>query len=209
MPDLPPPKPRKIPVQARSAATLAAIHEAAIQVLLRDGYAALTTTRVAQRAGVSVGTLYQYLPDKRALLAAVLRDHLAGVATAVEAACAATAGQGLEAIARALCAAFLAAKLDRPEVSAALYAPAASLDGQAVVRGLMARAQARIAAALADCADRHVDDPEAAALVLSAALIGPVQAVLEVGAPAPLVAMLRVQLPALALGYLERVSRPR
>ena len=55
-------KPRKTPRQARSAATVEAIFEATIQVLLVDGYAGLTTTRVAGRAGVSVGTMYQYFP---------------------------------------------------------------------------------------------------------------------------------------------------
>ena len=52
-------EPRKSPVQARSAASVDAIIEATIQVLLRVGKERLTTTRVAERAGVSVGTLYQ------------------------------------------------------------------------------------------------------------------------------------------------------
>jgi len=59
---------RKTPVQTRSQATVQAISEATIQVLLRDRVEHLTTTRVAQRAGVSVGTLYQYYRNKEALL---------------------------------------------------------------------------------------------------------------------------------------------
>ena len=55
-------KPRKTPLQARSAATVTAIFEATIQVLLADGQARLTTTRVAERAGVPVGTLCPYFP---------------------------------------------------------------------------------------------------------------------------------------------------
>ena len=50
-------EPRKTPVQARSAVTVEAISEATIQVLLSQGSDRLTTTRVADRAGVSVGTL--------------------------------------------------------------------------------------------------------------------------------------------------------
>src|ERR1700721_4846542 len=69
-------EPRKSPVQARSAASVDAILEATIQVLLSMGKERLTTTRVALRAGVSVGTLYQYFPNKRALLQAALRRHL-------------------------------------------------------------------------------------------------------------------------------------
>src|ERR1700753_610340 len=80
-------RPRKRPVQQRSTATLQAIFDATIQVLLKDGPRKLTTTRVAERAGVSVGTLYQYLPHKQALLFAVLDQHLQQLTEAVEAAC--------------------------------------------------------------------------------------------------------------------------
>lgn len=54
--------PRKRPRQARATATLDAIFEATIQLLVADGPQRLTTTRVAARAGVSVGTMYQYFP---------------------------------------------------------------------------------------------------------------------------------------------------
>src|SRR5215831_18074182 len=64
-------EPRKTPVQARSAVTVSAISEATIQVLISHGGDRLTTTRVAERAGVSVGTLYQYYPNKESLLFAV------------------------------------------------------------------------------------------------------------------------------------------
>lgn len=65
-------EPRKTPIQARSTVTVEAISEAAIQVLLSHGAERLTTTRVADRAGVSVGTLYQCYPNKQSLLFAVL-----------------------------------------------------------------------------------------------------------------------------------------
>jgi AcrR family transcriptional regulator len=80
-------EPRKTPVQARATVTVEAISGATIQVLLRPGAERLTTTRVADRAGVSVGTLYQYFPNKRALLFALLEDHLEKVTEEVEDAC--------------------------------------------------------------------------------------------------------------------------
>lgn len=65
-------KPRKSPRQARAKATVDAIIEGTIQVLLDEGYESFTTARVAERAGVSVGTLYQYYPNKAALAVAVV-----------------------------------------------------------------------------------------------------------------------------------------
>ena len=69
-------EPRKSPVQARSTASVDAILKATVQVLLKVGKEKLTTTRVAARAGVSVGTLYQYFPNKSALLRAAMRLHM-------------------------------------------------------------------------------------------------------------------------------------
>lgn len=85
--------PRKTPRQARATVTLDAIFEATTQVLLRMGSPArLTTTRVADRAGVSVGTMYQYFPNKQALLYAVTERYLDVVAASVEKACLAQHG---------------------------------------------------------------------------------------------------------------------
>jgi AcrR family transcriptional regulator len=61
-------KPRKRPRQARSRETEAVLLEAAARVLAEQGPAAFNTNRVAERAGVSVGSLYQYYPNKAALL---------------------------------------------------------------------------------------------------------------------------------------------
>jgi AcrR family transcriptional regulator len=65
-------KPRKSPRQSRAKATVDAIVEATTQVLLREGYDRFTTARAAERAGVSIGTLYQYFPNKAALASAVI-----------------------------------------------------------------------------------------------------------------------------------------
>src|ERR1700684_1839327 len=104
-------KPRKTPRQARSVATVDAIFEATIQVLLAEGARGLTTSRVAERAGVSVGTMYQYFPHKQSLLYAVLQQHLEAVADAVEAACAQYRGRTVAAIADGLVNAYIDAKI--------------------------------------------------------------------------------------------------
>ena len=68
---------RRRPRQARSRATWEAILEAASQILERRGPAALNTNAIAERAGVSIGTLYQYFADKRAILVAAAQRELA------------------------------------------------------------------------------------------------------------------------------------
>lgn len=67
---------RREPVQARSRKLVGWILDAAIQVYDEHGYAAGTTTRIAERAGVSVGSLYQYFPDKHAILMGLARRHI-------------------------------------------------------------------------------------------------------------------------------------
>jgi len=100
-------EPRKTPVQQRSTVTVEAISEATIQVLLAVGLDRLTTTRVAERAGVSVGTLYQYYPNKQALLFAVLKVHSIKVAEAVESACRANHGAAVPVLVAAVVEAFV------------------------------------------------------------------------------------------------------
>ncbi len=69
-------EPRKPPVQRRSRATVEELLVAAAQVFEERGYAAGTTNRIAERAGVSIGTLYQYFPSKEAMAVALLERHV-------------------------------------------------------------------------------------------------------------------------------------
>lgn len=66
-------RPRKIPRQARSLATVEVILDAAALLLVDEGYEQATTNRIAERAGVSIGSLYQYFPNRESVVAAVAR----------------------------------------------------------------------------------------------------------------------------------------
>ena len=66
---------RKQPIQARSTDLVAAILEAAVQVLAKEGAQRFTAARVAEKAGVSVGSLYQYFPNKAAILFRLQSDE--------------------------------------------------------------------------------------------------------------------------------------
>jgi AcrR family transcriptional regulator len=69
------PEPRKKPLQARAIAAVEAMLQAAAHILVHEGYGRLTTNRVADLAGVSIGSLYQYFPNKQALIVALQRRH--------------------------------------------------------------------------------------------------------------------------------------
>jgi AcrR family transcriptional regulator len=68
---------RRVPTQARAHATIEAIFEATARIIERDGVAALNTNVIAERAGLSIGTLYEYFPNKEAVLIAMARRRLA------------------------------------------------------------------------------------------------------------------------------------
>lgn len=75
MPPKPLATPRKLPKQGRSQATVEAILTATTHILTEGGYDQLTTNRVAELAGVSIGSLYQYFPNKEALIFALAEHH--------------------------------------------------------------------------------------------------------------------------------------
>ena len=68
--------PRKQPKQERARETVAAILTATARILVREGFEGASTNRIADEAGVSVGSLYQYFPSKEALIKALLERHI-------------------------------------------------------------------------------------------------------------------------------------
>lgn len=88
-------RPRKAPSQARAVATVDAILGATARILVTRGYAALTTNHVARKAGVSIGTLYEWFPGKEALVATLVDRHLARAESLLGARAARLAGSAL------------------------------------------------------------------------------------------------------------------
>jgi AcrR family transcriptional regulator len=86
-------KPRKLPRQARSRASFAAILDGCARVLERGGYESLTTNRVAEAAGVGIGTLYDFFPNREAIVVALAEERLARLATVVQEGLAEAEGQ--------------------------------------------------------------------------------------------------------------------
>jgi AcrR family transcriptional regulator len=94
--------PRKHACQNRSRATVDALIEATARILVREGFDGASTNHIAEKAGVSVGSLYQYFPCKEALVAAVMQRHSDKLRQVVRAAAAEAAALPMEQAVRKL-----------------------------------------------------------------------------------------------------------
>jgi AcrR family transcriptional regulator len=199
-------EPRKSPVQARSAASVDAILEATIQVLLGVGKERLTTTRVALRAGVSVGTLYQYFPNKSALLQAALKRHLAEITEAVELVCTQQEGGTLRQMVTALITTFLGAKIRDAKTSVALYSVSSDVDGARIARQMGTRFNKAIVRMLVSAREPLTTDPQTIASMLEGMMVGVSRRMLESGAPEKQLEVLRKELIFVACTYVDGCS---
>jgi AcrR family transcriptional regulator len=93
---------RRQPTQLRACQTVEAILDAVVRLLKREGCEAITTNRIAEVAGVSIGSLYQYFPDKRAIFAALHERHIEEIDRLVETTLVKHAGSSLDELVRAL-----------------------------------------------------------------------------------------------------------
>lgn len=153
---LSPPKPRKSPSQRRSVDTVETILEAAVRILRRDGYAGLTTRRVAEVAGVSVGSLYQYFPNRQAIVADLVRRRVMAFIAAVEAADLGSAPD-LRAAVVAMITAFLAEKRASLWLSAVLQGAMGEVQGRQIIAERLRAAAPALAARLSRATGAPID----------------------------------------------------
>src|SRR6516164_3782149 len=109
--------PRKLASQERSRATVDALLEATARVLLKEGYDRASTNRIAEVAGVSIGSLYQYFPSKEALVAAVIDRHTREISEATRNVLVKAAAHPIEVAARE----FVSAGIDGHRVNPRLH----------------------------------------------------------------------------------------
>lgn len=202
-------EPRKTPIQARSAVTVEAISEATIQVLLSHGAERLTTTRVAERAGVSVGTLYQYYPNKQSLLFAVLEHHLNTVAASVEAACNGACHKPLSEMIKEMVEAFVDAKMERADISVALYRVAANVGGPALIKRISQRSRKAVETMLQTATDIKSPPDKFAIDTMLAAMAGAIRSLLEAEPLPGAVRKSKAQLVLLCQSYMTAATASR
>lgn len=107
---------RRQPQQERSRQTVEAVLDAVVRILKREGMAGVTTNRIAEVAGVSIGSVYQYFPDKRAIFTALHDRHAEEMGRLVSARLLEHAESSLEDLVRALVEALIDAHSADPEL---------------------------------------------------------------------------------------------
>ncbi len=198
-------KMRKKPRQARAAATLDAIVEAAAQLLRKEGEEAVTTAKVAARAGVSIGSIYQYFPNRDAILFALIRREREAIGAEVARKIADIKPQSGEEIVSAVIATLVAAfrpRRKRRKLVAMMAALSADRDDSGVV--LRDRIGDLIVAAsqrYPDMASRPLTP--AAAYVLTRAVLGAIRSAVVENAKILDDPEFETELCRLAKGYLR------
>ena len=188
--------------------TVEALEEATIQVLLMVGLDRLTTNHVARRAGVSVGTLYHYYPNKQSLLNALLERHMDKVSEAVETACDNVQGRPLLEMVGEVVQRFLDAKLARTDISTALYKISAKIGGPAIVERTTKQCRKALGDLIQTAPDIVLPPDKFAVEMMFAAMSGATRSVLEAGAAPAMVANLRKHLVLLCQSYMVAATRP-
>lgn len=107
---------RRRPVQRRARQTVDAILEAVVRLLKREGFGAITTNRIAEVAGVSIGSVYQYFPDKQAIFVALHQRHVEQIDRMVATKLVEHAGSSLEVLMRAMVDGMVEAHTTDPEL---------------------------------------------------------------------------------------------
>jgi AcrR family transcriptional regulator len=154
---------------------------------------------------VSVGTLYQYFPNKSALLKAALKRHMDEVTAAIELVCHEQRGNSLKQMATALMTTFLEAKMRDAKTSVALYAVSSDIDGEKIVQEMGIRSNKAVAGML-KTAGEHLTDPPLVASMLQGVMVGVSRRLLESPAPERQFDSVRLELILLACAYLNVCS---
>ena len=197
-------EPRKQPRQQRAAATVEAILEATTRILEAEGLAALNTNHIAERAGVSVGSLYQYFPCKEAILTEIIRRKRTRLLEAVDAALGESEKVPLEVCLDGLVEAVIDSKIAWPHLARILEMAESFLPLTAETDALKHTLGQRIGALLAAHGISH-------ATIAARDLIGIVRGMIDTAALAGETdrAALAVRIRCAVTGYLAETARAR
>ncbi len=180
-----------------------AILEATAQILIESGLNRFSTDRVAKRAGVSIGTLYQYFPNKQTLVYSLLERYLDARDNAFEENCQTLGGGPVENLITGAVNTYIDSKLFHVDLAAALHTAAVETGAAAIMK----RTSDRCCKALSRALARSTGHPEAAtdfpAVTIFSSMFETTRAVLRLGATPEQIAELRKHLSLLCCSYVQ------
>ncbi len=194
---------RKLPTQARATETVDAICEAAVQLLFREGLTSLTTIRVAKRAGVSVGTYYQYFPNKEALLITLVGKHLRLITDTLEEACLQGHYKPLPLMVSEFVHAYVTAQLAHMDTARVIYRVASTISSETVIAEQRSLVVTAIASMLRTSHSFPPDELNMIAATFFGALAGATRALLVKSPEIASMERWEIHLQKLGLAYLE------
>jgi AcrR family transcriptional regulator len=157
-------RPVRRALQSRSKSTVDAIVKAAARILAEGGWPALNTNAIAARAGVSIGSVYEYFPDKQAILNVIVDRHLtAGEAKLAEAASALSSGKDADDVVEAVVSGFIQLHQDDPRLHRALSSEVPISPAQ---RRRIEALRSKIVTVVASALSEYVDGAELKATLL-------------------------------------------
>jgi AcrR family transcriptional regulator len=163
--------PRKRPRQARSRATVDSVLEATARVLVKRGFDGLTTNLVADAAGVSIGSLYQYFPNKAALVGALIEKHVDDMTSLALSELTRVAQLPMPEAIRSVIEVMIRAHAVSPELHRVLTEQVPRVGRMAKLREIEAITHRMVAGLLASRkAELAIEDPDMAAFVLVSAI---------------------------------------
>ena len=164
-------RPRKRPRQERSRATVDSVLEATARVLVKHGFDGLTTNLVAETAGVSIGSLYQYFPNKAALVGALIEKHVEDMTSQLLSALTRVAQLPVAEAIRSVIELMIRAHAVEPELHRVLTEQVPRVGRMAKLREVDAICHRMVAGLLATRkAELAIEDPDMAAFVLVSAI---------------------------------------
>ncbi len=194
---------RKQPLQARSKASVTAILDATVQILSTRRTIHLTTKAVPARAGLSVGSIYQYFPNKEAIVLALVARKAEEVTSAFEDAARQQRGRTLASALCSLTTTYFTKKFSDPQLSKTLHAAMDRSGGTDLLQPFRQRMVHAIESVLRHAPDAVFRNVQSTARMIWGAITGAARSVLEAGAPQTYVVAVRREVQEMILAYVR------
>ncbi|GBQ97036.1 TetR family transcriptional regulator [Acetobacter nitrogenifigens DSM 23921 = NBRC 105050] len=197
---------RKVPRQARATVTVDAVFEAAIQLLDGNSPVTMSTTQIARRAGVSVGTIYQYFPNKQALFFALSASVLDGMASNVELVCRQHHGESLRVMTRGLVDGYWRAVTGQCANARAVHKISIAVDTAPLIEAFSLRIEDAAAKMFASAPNVSFPDLRMTTITLLTSLIGSIRTIFERLLPKPWACDFQEQIALMCEGYITATA---